>query len=427
MTDRLHESARDAQDREALIARFQRVRAATEALAADLAPEDQVVQSMPDCSPTNWHLAHTTWFFEAFILAPHRPGYEPAHPQFGYLFNSYYEAAGARNPRFRRGLITRPTVQEVARYRAQVTEALTDFFAGLGEGEWARLAPFLDLGISHEEQHQELILMDILNLFSCNPLCPAYRPFRVAPPREVRPLDWIAFDGGIRRIGHEGAGFAYDNEAPAHDALIRPFRLARRLVTNAEWIAFIEDGGYSRADLWLSDGWATVQAEGWRAPLYWEAADGGWAAMTLSGLRPVDLAAPVAHVSYYEVDAYARWAGKRLPTETEWEVAASGLAPTGNMLSAGWLRPLPAEAADGPAQMFGDLWEWTASPYGPYPGYKPPGGAIGEYNGKFMANQFVLRGGCCATPDGHVRATYRNFFYPHQRWMFSGVRLAGDA
>jgi ergothioneine biosynthesis protein EgtB len=417
-------------EREALIARFAETRALTEALAAELAPEDQVVQSMADCSPTNWHLAHVTWFFETFVLGPHLAGYTPVHPQFAYLFNSYYEAAGPRHPRVRRGLITRPTVAEVAGYRRQVSDAVTRLAAELDEAQWAEVAPLIVLGIHHEQQHQELILMDILNLFSCNPLHPVYRPAPPALMREASPLAWHDHDGGIAEIGHagSGSGFAYDNEAPRHEVLLRPFRLASRAVTNGEWLAFIEDGGYARPELWLSDGWATVQAEGWDAPLYWDDDGEGWQAMTLAGRRPVDPAAPVCHVSFYEADAYARWAGKRLPTEAEWEVVAADLPPGGNMLGSGLLRPAPAEPdGEGPAQLFGDVWEWTASPYGPYPGYRLPAGAIGEYNGKFMVSQMVLRGGCCATPDGHVRATYRNFFYPHQRWAFSGLRLAEDA
>ncbi|MGQ7793281.1 ergothioneine biosynthesis protein EgtB [Faunimonas sp. B44] len=412
---------------EALAARFARVRAQSEALAAPLAPEDQVVQSMPDCSPTKWHLAHVSWFFETFLLVPHLPGYQVRHPQFAYLFNSYYEAAGARHPRFERGLVTRPTVAEVAQYRAHVTGAMERLLDRVESGAAADLVPIVEIGINHEEQHQELILMDILNLFSRNPLRPAYAERKEAPGA-APPLQWHAFPGGIREIGHDGNGFAYDNEGPRHEALLRPFRLASRCVTNAEWLAFMEDGGYRRPDLWLADGWATVNREGWRAPLYWEEADGGWQAMTLTGQHPVEPDAPVCHVSFYEADAYARWAGKRLPSEAEWEVAADGIAAAGNTMGSGFFRPLPAGPVEGgPAQMYGDVWEWTASFYGAYPGYRPAPGAIGEYNGKFMCNQMVLRGGCCATPDGHVRPTYRNFFYPHQRWPFAGLRLAEDA
>jgi ergothioneine biosynthesis protein EgtB len=424
LEDRPQERSRG---REALMARFKTTRTLTEALAQPLAPEDQVVQSMPDCSPTNWHLAHVTWFFETFVLGPHAPGYQPVHPQFAYLFNSYYEAAGPRHPRFRRGLITRPTVAKVADYRRQVTAAVERLAADADEAKWAEVEPLVELGIHHEQQHQELILMDILNLFSCNPLHPAYRPSAPSLMREATPLHWHEYDGGIVEIGHDGEGFAYDNEGPRHEVLLRPYRLASRALTNGEWIAFIEDGGYERPELWLSDGWATVKAEGWRAPDYWDNEDDGWHAMSLAGRRPVDPAAPVCHLSFYEADAYARWAGKRLPTEAEWEVAAADLPVSGNMLGSGLLRPAPAEPdTSRPAQLFGDVWEWTASPYGPYPGYRPPEGAIGEYNGKFMVNQMVLRGGSYASPEGHVRATYRNCFYPHQRWAFAGLRLAED-
>lgn len=416
-----------------LMADFRKVRARSEAIAAPLLPEDQTVQSMPDCSPTKWHLAHVSWFYETFILTPHLEGYQTRHPVFAYLFNSYYEAAGARHPRFERGLITRPSVDEVASYRAHVTEAMEELFAKADHGLWGEIAPLLEIGNNHEEQHQELILMDILNLFSRNPLRPAYQPFLPSSAADEHSFTWHEYKGGIYQIGHAGEGFSYDNEGPRHEVLLRPFRLASRAVTNAEWLEFIESGGYARADLWLMDGWARVQSGEITAPLYWEKVEeGGWQVMSLSGQHSLDEAAPVCHISYYEADAFARWAGKRLPTEAEWEVAASGLDPhevvNGNFLDSGHLRPMPARAekTQSPAQMFGDVWEWTQSPYSPYPGYKPAPGAIGEYNGKFMASQFVLKGGCCATPKGHVRASYRNFFYPHQRWMFSGLRLAED-
>lgn len=408
--------------------RFHHVRTRTEDLARGLSPEDQTVQSMPDCSPTKWHRAHTTWFFETFLLTPHLPGYRPFDPAYGYLFNSYYEAIGSRHPRPQRGMVTRPGVAGITAYRAHVDEAMARLL-----GDWdERLTPLLDLGLAHEEQHQELILMDLLHLFSLNPLNPSYRPFRPAPEAMSAPGRWIGFDGGIREIGHDAGGFAFDNEGPRHAVLLQPFRLHSRPVTNVQWRAFIADGGYRTPTLWLSDGWATAQAQGWEAPGYWRERDGGWFQLTLMGERPVDDGAPVCHVSLYEADAFARWAGKRLPTEAEWEVAAAGITPDGNTLGNGHLRPVAAAARgaprdDGrPAQMFGDVWEWTSSAYARYPGYRPAAGAVGEYNGKFMANQFVLRGGCCATPDGHVRATYRNFFYPHQRWMFAGVRLAED-
>lgn len=413
--------------RGAAIARFLKVRGQTEALARDLHPEDQTVQSMPDCSPTKWHLAHVSWFFETFLLVPHLHGYKVASTDFAFLFNSYYEAAGPRHARFARGLITRPTVDEVAGYRRHVTDAMTDLLAGADEEAFALLAPLVEIGINHEQQHQELILMDILNLFAANPLRPAYRAGGPAVGGQPAPLAFLDYPGGIFEIGHAGEGFSYDNEGPRHEVLLRPFRLASRAVTNGEWLAFIADGGYRRPDLWLADGWARVKAGEYEAPLYWELHDGDWQAFTLNGLNPLDPAAPVVHVSYYEADAFARWAGKRLPTEAEWEVAARGLPVAGNFLDSGALRPLPAATGDLPAQMFGDVWEWTQSPYVAYPGYRPAPGALGEYNGKFMSSQMVLRGGCCATPEGHARATYRNFFYPHQRWAFAGLRLAEDA
>lgn len=417
-----------AATREDLLSRFHATRRLTEDLAADLHPEDQTVQSMADCSPTKWHLAHVSWFFETFILKPHLAGYTPAHPQFAYLFNSYYEAAGPRHARFARGLITRPTVAEVGAYRARVTAAMETLLATGDEMTFREVAPLVEIGIQHEQQHQELILMDILNLFAANPLRPAYRPFRPETARAAPPLDFVDYAGGIVEIGHGGAGFSYDNEGPRHAVLLRPFRLASRAVTNGEWLAFMDDGGYRRPELWLADGWARVTAGEYEAPLYWEPGEGGWRAMSLSGCHPVDAAAAVVHVSFFEADAYARWAGRRLPTEAEWEVAATAMPVEGNFLDSGALRPLPARLTGrAPAQLFGDVWEWTASPYTAYPGYRPAAGALGEYNGKFMSGQMVLRGGCCATPAGHVRASYRNFFYPHQRWVFSGLRLAEDA
>jgi ergothioneine biosynthesis protein EgtB len=400
-------------------------------LATPLGPEDMVVQATDDASPTKWHLAHVTWFFETFVLSKFAPGYRVFDERFGFCFNSYYESQGARHPRQKRGLLTRPTVEEVLAYRAHVDGALADLFAG-GDGIEPEAARLIEIGINHEQQHQELLLTDILALFAANPLRPAYRQpgpravGRAAPRRG--PL-WLDFPGGVHHVGHDGRGFAWDNEGPRHEALIHPFRLADRLVTNGEWLEFIADGGYRNALLWLADGWATVTREGWDAPCYWENIDGAWLSMTLEGRLAPDPSAPVAHVSYFEADAFARWAGKRLPTEFEWEVAAADLSVAGNDLSTGALRPLPADgdgAADCPRQMFGDVWEWTQSAYLPYPGYRAPEGAIGEYNGKFMVSQQVLRGGSCATPPGHIRPTYRNFFYPHQRWQFTGLRLAAD-
>lgn len=381
---------------------------------------------MPDASPTKWHRAHTTWFFDTFLLQPHLAGYTPPNPTYGYLFNSYYEAVGSRHPRPQRGLVTRPTVSEVTDYRRTVDDAMARLIESSGAQQWKTIAPLIELGIAHEEQHDELILMDILNLFSHNALRPAFAPYRPAGASQAPNIEWVSFEGGIVEIGHDGNGFAFDCEGPRHQALIRPFRLASRLVTNGEWKAFMADGGYQRSDLWLSDGWATINQRHWNAPLYWKEIDGAWHAMSLSGLHPVEDAAPVCHVSHYEADAFASWSGKRLPTEPEWETAAASLPPHGNTLGSDLLRPAPAQG-QGLQQMFGDVWEWTQSPYVPYPGFKAAAGAVGEYNGKFMSNQIVMRGGCCATPDDHVRATYRNFFYPDTRWMFAGLRLAEDA
>lgn len=407
----------------AWIARYKQVRQASEALGRSLTPEDQAAQSMPDASPTKWHLAHTSWFFETFLLAPRLAGYRPFDPRFGYLFNSYYEALGARQPRPARGLLTRPSLADVLAYRAHVDAGMLRLLERLD----VELEPLVALGLAHEEQHQELILMDILHLFASSPLRPAYAPPRGAPDRATpAPLSFVAFDGGLVEIGHAGQGFAFDNEGPRHRLWLEPFRLADRLVTNAEWQAFMADGGYERPELWLSDGWTLAQAEDWRAPLYWQETSAGWMAMTLHGLRPLEPAAPVSHVSFYEADAYAAWAGARLPTEAEWEHAAAGAPRDGRFLGAGRLDAVAAPQGEGLRQMFGDLWEWTRSAYAPYPGFRPAAGAVGEYNGKFMNGQYVLRGGACVTPPGHVRPTYRNFFYPHQRWVFSGVRLAMD-
>jgi ergothioneine biosynthesis protein EgtB len=388
-------------DREGACARFRAVRAHSLTLAAPLSAEDQQIQSMPDVSPTKWHLAHVTWFFETFLLQPHLKGYEPFDPAFGYLFNSYYEAVGERHPRPHRGLLSRPPLAHVLAYRAHVDAAMARLIAGSSDRQWARLEPLVELGLHHEQQHQELILMDIKHVFWTNPLLPAYAPCAAASPAKAQPLEWLDFDGGLVEIGHEGPGFAFDNEGPRHKVWVEPYRLASRLATCGEYLAFIEDGGYRRPELWLSDGWATVGREGWSCPLYWLGSENGRQIFTLAGAKPLDAAEPVSHLSYYEADAFARWSGARLPTEAEWE------------------------AASAPAT--GDLWEWTMSPYVAYPRYRTPEGAVGEYNGKFMSGQMVLRGGCSATPEGHIRPTYRNFFPPASRWAFSGVRLAADA
>jgi len=439
------------EDRAAEGNHFAAIRQETEALAANLTPEDQAIQSMPDVSPTKWHLAHTSWFFETFLLGPFDPAYRVFDPAFAYLFNSYYEAAGPRHPRPERGLLSRPTVDAVGAYRDHVTAAMLRLIEEAGEAVWHQAGPLVELGLQHEQQHQELILMDIKHVFSVNPLLPAYqapRPYAVPPA--LSPPDWVDFAGGLDEIGHAGPGFAFDNEGPRHKIWLDPFRLAAHPVCCGDYLEFIAEGGYRRPEFWLSEGWATVQQQGWRAPLYWRGEDGEWRIFTLSGERPVDPAEPVCHVSFYEADAFARWANKRLPTEAEWEVAALDLPLAGNLGDSGHFHPCPDPGSAtptppspasggglgrGPAgapagavlrQMIGDVWEWTASPYVAYPRFRPAAGAVGEYNGKFMSNQMVLRGGAAVTPAGHIRATYRNFFPPAARWAFSGLRLAED-
>ena len=393
---------RPQQDRARLRDTFRMVRAETERRAAPLSPEDQIVQSMPDASPAKWHRAHTTWFFEQFLLKPYREGYPVFDEQYAYLFNSYYVAAGPRHARPQRGMLTRPDAADIAAYRAHVDAAVERLIVECSDETFETVAPLVELGLNHEQQHQELLLTDILHAFAQNPISPAYNA-NWRPPR-IRARDGYAeISENVRSIGHAEATFHFDNERPVHRELVGPVRIARALVTNGEWLAFMRDGGYTRPDLWLSDGWTVVNNEQWSAPEYWREIDGNWHALTLCGLRPVDPAAPVCHVSYYEADAFARWAGKCLPSEAEWEVAARS-----------------GEIDDA----FGVVWQWTRSAYLPYPGYIAPPGAIGEYNGKFMVSQMVLRGSSHATPEGHSRASYRNFFYPPSRWQFTGLRLA---
>jgi ergothioneine biosynthesis protein EgtB len=425
------------------------VRDLTEELAAPLSPEDQTVQSMPDVSPTKWHRAHTSWFFETFLLEPSLPGYSPFDPDYGYLFNSYYESLGARHPRPSRGLLSRPRAKEVSAYRASVDAAMQKLIAGITDT--SPLSELVELGLNHEQQHQELLLMDIKHVLSQNLPQPQYvcGPERGDPERGDGGLQamssghpgtpghlgsgagtststissMIEHDGGLCEIGFRGSGFVFDNELPRHVVHLEPFAIDARPVTCGEWIEFIDDGGYDRAELWLSDGWASCQAQQWDAPLYWFKDDGGWRYYTLGGPRDVRCDEPVCHVSYYEADAFARWAGARLPTEAEWETVAQGSLPAGNFLDPAVLHPRPVTSS---SSMFGDVWQWTSSAYAPYPGFHPASGAVGEYNGKFMVNQYVLRGGSCVTPVGHVRPTYRNFFPPSARWVFSGLRLAHD-
>ncbi len=401
--------------------RFLAVRAETERLCRPLEVEDYQLQSMPDCSPAKWHLAHTTWFFETFVLAEHDPlDFHPFHPQFGYLFNSYYDAIGDRWPRAARGLLSRPTVAEVYAYRRAVDNRLLALIATAAGPTLGAIGELVELGLNHEQQHQELLLTDLKNAFGLNPLRPAYAsPVEVTADRATPALKWRSYPPGVCRIGHTGDGFAFDNEGPNHNVYVGGFEIALRPVTVGEFLAFVEAGGYERPEYWLSDGWAARRQHGWLAPLYWERASVGWSLFTLRGMRPLDPTEPVCHVSFFEADAYSRWAGARLPTEFEWETAAKGDIQ-GNFLESRRLHPT------GDAGFYGDVWVWTASPYVAYPGYRPATGAIGEYNGKFMCNQMVLRGGSCVTPAGHIRPTYRNFFPPDARWQFSGLRLAKD-
>lgn len=402
--------------------RYLEVRDQTESLAEPLSAEDQTVQSMPDVSPTKWHRAHTTWFWEEFVLGPNQPGFTPFHPAYRYLFNSYYESVGPRHARPQRGLLTRPGVAEIAAYRRRTDDIMCDLLSSSRAPEVAGIA---ELGLNHEQQHQELILMDIKHVLWCNPMRPTYRGETDGKAGGAGPVQWIHHPGGLVDIGHDGAGFAFDNEGPRHRELLQPFMLADRPVLCGEWLEFMADGGYRRPELWMSDGWATVNQSEWSSPLYWTQGEGDeWSIFTLNGVRAVAPDEPVCHVSWYEADAFARWAGARLPLEAEWETVRDTL-PAAAAAEGLRLHPRSVDGASGPPG--GDIWEWTASSYSPYPGFHPAAGAVGEYNGKFMVNQFVLRGGACVTPPGHTRPTYRNFFPPSARWAFSGLRLARDA
>lgn len=405
-----------------LLQHYQQVRRVTESLCEPLQPEDYVLQSMTEASPPKWHLAHTTWFFETFILQNHHAGYVPHHPEFQFLFNSYYDSVGERIARSQRGLISRPGVQQVLDYRQAVDEQIVHLLEQ-EEQPGEEVASLLTVGLHHEQQHQELLLTDLKHAFSHNPLFPTYRPcepFRVHGRSE---LTWKSYEAGVREIGHEGEGFAYDNEAPRHRVFLEPFEISSRLVTVSEYLDFMEAGGYHSSQYWLSDGWQIRCQLNWEAPLYWTRQSGEWEIFTLGGLRELYPEEPIAHVSYYEADAYARWAEGRLPTEAEWRALTDDSPRTGNFLETGALHPLASRNPSAP-QTMGDAWEWTGSPYVPYPGYRPWSGSLGEYNGKFMCNQMVLRGGSCVTPQTHVRPSYRNFFPPEARWQFSGFRLA---
>lgn len=401
---------------------YPQVRQVSEQICEPLVTEDYGIQSMPDVSPPKWHLAHTTWFFETFLLLPHLAGYEVFHPRFGYLFNSYYESVGERHPRPQRGLLSRPTVEDVYRYRGYVDQAMRSLLTI--QSSPPALKSLILLGLHHEQQHQELLLTDIKHILALNPLRPAYQP--VPSPVTGSALtkeQWLDYPGGLFTIGHEGAEFAFDNESPRHQVYLQDYWLATRLVTNGEYLEFVQAGGYRKPEYWLSEGWTVVQTEQWQAPLYWEQIDGTWRVMTLAGMLPLKPQEPVCHVSFYEADAYARWAGKRLPTEAEWEVAAAQVPLQGNFFETGHFHPAPALGTTRPDQIFGDVWEWTQSAYLTYPGYQPAPGAVGEYNGKFMCNQMVLRGGSCVTSGNHMRPSYRNFFPPAARWQFTGIRL----
>jgi len=421
----------NALSQESLTQFYKTVREFSQTLAEPLEIEDYVVQSMPDVSPTKWHLAHTSWFFETFVLSKAIREYKSPNPQYAYLFNSYYVQAGERHLRPKRGFISRPTVEETYNYRNHVDESMLQFMHSANKKEWKELSAVIEIGIHHEQQHQELIVTDIKHVLSENPLNPRYvskkKPGRTTDkPQELK---WVSFEGGVRNIGNEGEGFGYDNEYPPHKVYVNPYKLGSRLVTNAQYMEFIEDGGYETPEIWLSEGWVTVEINNWKAPLYWQKINGEWMQFTLTGLRKVEPDEPLTHVSYFEADAFARWAGSRLPTEAEWEVAAASVPIEGNFVDNMNFHPAPLDKSSNGhplKQMFGDVWEWTQSAYSAYPGYKVPPGALGEYNGKFMCNQMVLKGGSCATSKSHIRKTYRNFFPTDARWQFMGIRLAKD-
>lgn len=408
-----------------LISKFNTTRAFTEEITEPLEIEDYVIQVTENASPAKWHLAHTTWFFETFLLEKELENYDPIHPQYGYLFNSYYLQTGVPHCRARRGNISRPTVKQVFEYRDSINEHVKVLIRNATDGQFQKWGPIVEIGIHHEQQHQELLMTDLKYMFSQNPLDIAYKIVERPHVKSVPDLSWTSFKEGVYEVGHQGDDFGYDNEFPRHKTYIHNFELANRLVTNAEFIEFIESGAYKEPKWWLDEGFSTVRDDGWQAPLYWEKKDGVWWHFTLSGMQKVDPNEPVTHVSYFEADAYARWKGFRLPTEQEWEVAAQPLSIEGNFADKGYLQPIAQQNAEGGLQqMFGEVWQWTQSSYAPYPGYEPLPGALGEYNGKFMCNQYVLRGGSCATSKSHIRKTYRNFFHANERWQFNGIRLA---
>ena len=410
-------------DRNALITEYQRVRNYTEQFCTPLATDDFQIQSIVQTSPPKWHIAHVTWFFESFVLPHFQPSYTAFDPNFDFIFNSYYYTHGSMHPRPQRGLLSRPTLDEVFSFRRYVDEKMLQLMSSVEESQWEELAFRVVLGLNHEEQHQELLLMDIKHNFSANPLKPAYRADLQPTSGETPSVNWLEQEGGLVSIGHQGEGFAYDNETPRHQTLMQPHRLADRFVTNGEYLEFIEDSGYANPALWLSDGWSLLQRDPKHHPLYWEKREGQWWQFTLGGMRPLNPHEPVCHINYYEADAFARWAGKRLPLEAELETVLEQQPITGNFANSDLLHPAPAKAS---GQWFGDLWAWTSTPYCAYPGFKPLAGSMGEYNGKFMSNQMVLKGGCCVTPADHTRSSYRNFFYPDERWAFTGLRLAED-